>query len=137
MDLAEIRTMVDFGLTVLIWLVQVIIYPGFHYLDREKLVAWHRIYARRISFFVIPLMTAQVALLGYQTWSMPSLVNIAACFCVAGAWLSTFAFSVPLHQKISQGVFHGKILDRLVVTNWPRTLLWSAVFFLGVVHNQP
>jgi hypothetical protein len=38
-------------------------------------------------------------------------------------WLVTFIFSVPLHNKLLQGKDHLHI-QKLVRTNWIRTLLW-------------
>ncbi|MBU3984539.1 MAG: hypothetical protein KJ985_13980, partial [Proteobacteria bacterium] len=43
-------------------------------------------------------------------------------------WLATFSLSVPCHRQLQN---HGKVLstiNRLVVTNWIRTLLWSLLF---------
>lgn len=126
--------MVDFGLVVLIWLVQVIIYPSFQYLARESLLQWHQTYTSLISFFVIPLMFAQVFLVSYLAYKQPDLSGVLSCLMVALAWLSTFALSVPLHNQIARGSFNETVLQDLVSTNWPRTLAWTLCFVVGAIR---
>ena len=50
----------DFGLLVLIWMVQLVVYPGFKYYQRERLLEWHARYTSRISYIVGPLMLGQL-----------------------------------------------------------------------------
>ena len=49
-------------------------------------------------------------------------------------WFSTFFIQVPLHQKLSKGK-KNSLIDKLVLTNWFRTVLWTLrsiliIFFL-------
>ncbi|MEQ9363414.1 MAG: hypothetical protein RIF32_04185, partial [Leptospirales bacterium] len=53
-----------FGLVVLIWLVQLVIYPAFMYADAEQFTDWHRVYTERVSLVVVPLMLGQLVLAG-------------------------------------------------------------------------
>ena len=39
-------------------------------------------------------------------------------------WLSTFLLSVPCHQRLNRGK-NLKVINLLIMTNWPRTILWS------------
>lgn len=43
---------------------------------------------------------------------------------VALIWLSTFLIQVPIHQQLAKGKDLG-LIDRLVRTNWIRTILWT------------
>jgi hypothetical protein len=47
------------------------------------------------------------------------------------AWGVTFKFSVPLHRRITTGQDPVAAAQLLVRTNWPRTILWTAVFLTG------
>jgi hypothetical protein len=38
--------------------------------------------------------------------------------------MSTFLVSVPLHNLL-QKERNSKIIERLILTNWPRTILWT------------
>lgn len=127
----ELRTMVDFGLVVLIWLVQLIIYPSFLHSLPATFQDWHQAYSFRISLFVIPLMFAQVGLIGFQLFNAPGWPVYAAAFLVLLIWVSTFTQAVPLHNLISAGQIQPDTLTLLVARNWVRTILWTLVFFLG------
>jgi hypothetical protein len=116
---------VSWGLFVLIWIVQLIIYPGFRRIPERHFVAYHRWYATRISIIVIPLMIAEAFMLPAWWWAGAdgSAAYIAA-LAVIIVWLSTFKLQVPLHKRLQ----HGKddaLVRRLVATNWIRTAAWS------------
>lgn len=58
-------------------------------------------------------------------WLVFSVVLIGFC------WLCSFSLSIPCHRKIALGQGTADVLERLVRTNWPRTVLWTGVFLLG------
>ena len=128
-----LRLVVDFGLVVLVWLVQTIIYPGFLYMDEEQLSRWHPRYSTLITFFVAPLMFLQVGTITYQIVNALSLWSIASMLCVLAVWGITFLKAVPLHRKIGRVPSSLEIRKQLVRVNWPRTVLWTLVFGLGVM----
>jgi hypothetical protein len=53
---------ISWGLLILIWLVQLIIYPGFQRISRDAFAAYHRWYVIRIAAVVLPLMVAELVL---------------------------------------------------------------------------
>ncbi len=128
--LLQFQLMVDSGLLVLIWLVQVIIYPSFHHINKENFKTWHRSYTRAISSIVSPLMLLQAILELYQAsageprwWRVLLIIAI---------FYTTFLFSVPCHKKLQSNGKDTAIIDRLVRTNWLRTLLWTLLFIQTV-----
>ena len=125
------RALIDFGLVVLIWLVQLIIYPSFHYVSAFEFQAWHGRYQTLISWFVIPMMFCQVWLVGREALATRSLVDAASALLVAAAWIVTFTLSVPCHRALAQAGKDPAVIDRLVATNWLRTVAWTLVFVLG------
>ena len=127
----ELRTMVDFGLVVLIWLVQLIIYPSFLHSESATFQDWHQTYSFSISLVVIPLMFAQVGLVGFQLFNTPNWAVYTSAVLVFLVWLSTFAQAVPLHNLISAGQIQADTLPLLVARNWIRTALWTIIFLLG------
>jgi hypothetical protein len=116
---------ISWGLLVLIWLVQIIIYPGFSRITQARFTDYHRWYAVRIGIFVVPLMLSEVIALAAWCWSGrdPLLWSIAAA-AVAVVWLSTVALQVPIHRRLQHGK-DGALIRRLVATNWIRTVAWS------------
>lgn len=128
MDLSDFRLVFDFGLVVLIWIVQIIIYPGFTYYTLGDLLKWHTLYTRRISFVVIPLMLGQLALGIWEFYSKPSAHSIGSLVLIIAVWVLTFTIFVPLHQKIADGFASKQLLNRLITKNWWRTVLWTLLF---------
>jgi hypothetical protein len=100
-------------------------YPAFRDISAESFVEFEKMHTRNISILVMPLMLlellAVVVLLAYDP---QNLINIALFSMVLLIWLSTFLLSVPCHRKLSKGK-DLQIINRLVQTNWVRTVLWS------------
>ncbi|SMP20411.1 hypothetical protein SAMN06265375_103151 [Muriicola jejuensis] len=122
------RLLLDFGLFVLIWMVQLIVYPSFIHFTREGLVKWHKKYTPRISFLVVPLMLGQLMAYGALLQEVKSFYSITCFILVLLVWLVTFTFFVPRHKAISAGDFTPKSLEDMVRLNWIRTVLWTVLF---------
>lgn len=133
--LALSQLIVDFGLVILIWMVQLIVYPSFLYYDFKNLVDWHQKYTQKITIIVAPLMFLQLGLATYNVFHQQNIANIITLFIVVLLWIFTFTSFVPLHSKISEGKHNRKILETLVTRNWGRTFLWSALFIFDVYNN--
>lgn len=126
------RTAVDFGLVVLIWLVQLIIYPGFRYYNPAELAVWHPQYTNLITLIVGPLMLAQAGLIAWELRSRLSGLTIVSAVLVGIMWASTAFQAVPIHNAIAAGDASPETLARLVRVNWVRTWGWTVIFGLGV-----
>ena len=122
------------GLVVLIWLVQIIIYPGMHGWDQPRFAVLHKDYTRRISFIVGPLMLGQAALALYQLIVQPGSSSVVQILLIGGVWAVTIFISVPLHRKLSDG-YEERTVSRLVATNWLRTAGWSLVFLFDMLRR--
>lgn len=127
MSLLTILNMaVSWGLFILIWLVQIIIYPGFHRIPVAEFAGYHRWYAVRISAVVLPLMLCEAIIaIGCILLEGYTLYNLVSGLLIAIVWLSTFLLQVPIHKRLQSGKDHASI-RRLVLTNWIRTIAWSA-----------
>jgi len=124
----EIRLLVDFGLMVLIWMVQLLIYPSFAYYSGEALLRWHKKYTPRITVVVLPLMLGQLILYGALIQEVKTVYAIGSFCIVLLLWLLTFAVFVPLHKSITNGSHTEDSLRKLTAYNWARTLLWTVLF---------
>ena len=47
------RNLFDFGIVIVVWLAQAIMYPSLAHIERDAFVSWHRKYSSRIAVFVI------------------------------------------------------------------------------------
>ena len=116
------------ALVGLIWMVQVVQYPLFSRIG-DEFTSYHAGHATRISVVVIPLMfgeaitavwlvvTPPAGLAPASTWLGLALVGVI--------WLSTFVLQVPAHRILSRG-FDRQAHRLLVVSNWIRTVAWTA-----------
>lgn len=128
MTLIEANRLASFGLVVLIWLVQLIIYPAFSAIEPGRFIAWHAGYTRAITWVVGPLMLGQAGLLGFLLATRPSwLYALAACL-VAAAWAATCFLAVPAHDRLREAGPDPAVIARLVAKNWIRTAAWSSAF---------
>lgn len=126
------RIVVDFGLVVLIWLVQLIIYPGFQYYSPADLAVWHPKYSNLVTLIVGPLMLAQVGLVGWELINRFSWLMVTSAVLVGLMWASTAFQAVPIHNAIAAGDVSPETLTRLVSVNWVRTVGWTVIFGLGI-----
>lgn len=132
MDLNLFRILIDGGLVVLIWIVQLVIYPGFCYYSEAEIKRWHRRYSVRISIIVLPLMVCQLALYAFHASIHPGGVSIGMLLLVLVMWLITFLCAVPLHRAIEQVSDSSKQRRQLVQVNWYRTAGWTLLFMINL-----
>lgn len=128
------RLLIDFGLVILIWMVQLNIYPSFLYFDRDGLIKWHQKYTVGIAVIVIPLMFGQLGIYGYQLFESQDLFPSLGFAIVMLQWVLTFAIFVPLHNAIGQNKHSQQTLSQLVNRNWWRTILWTGLFVWSLVE---
>ena len=116
-------------MTAVIWLVQILIYPGFKFIEGHEFVAFHKRHCDRISFLVTPMLLQPFAtlmiLLNYP--SRPEWILHTGCITLIYA--ATAIFSVPEHHRLGKEKDDAAI-HRLVKRNWIRTFLWSVQFGL-------
>ncbi len=134
MDLFILRLLMDFGLVILIWIVQLVIYPGLCFYNEPDLVKWHKLYTSRIAYVVGPLMIGQFFIAALQLWKEVSLYTISGILIIAALWIFTFSIFVPLHNSVMHGKNCETITRELVKKNWIRTGLWSLVFLLSLLQ---
>ena len=130
--ITELHSLVNFGMCVVLWLVQLVIYPSFLRVEPSELIAWHKAYTFRVSFVILPLMLGQLVIAILSVWEDPSILEWVAFTFVLVCWILTFFVSVPLHRKIEQNDTTRETRQKLIATNWPRTILWSVIFGLGL-----
>lgn len=121
-----INLIVSWALFGLIWVIQLVHYPTFHYVAEDAFLRFHEHHGQSITIIVMPLMLAE---LGVAFWlaaeyqfSWKYLVPLVMVLLI---WASTFFIQVPMHNSLAAGK-NDTIISQLVSTNWIRTLLWTA-----------
>ncbi len=130
----NLTLLVDFGMVILIWMTQLIVYPGFSFYSAEELNDWHKRYTVMISVIVIPLMTTQLLLHAYDLWFDQNIIGLISALLIVLLWIITFGKAVPLHNQIARNKEALASAKKLVSINWYRTILWNVVFGLSLLE---
>jgi hypothetical protein len=132
MEIDVLQLFFDVGLFVLIWMIQLIVYPSFSFYEMDALVVWHKKYTIRLSIIVIPLMFGQLILSGWQWYVSHTPETTIRLLLVLAVWISTFSQFVPIHALIAQQKATRRHLQQLVKRNWIRTALWTLICFWSI-----
>ncbi|MFK7767779.1 MAG: hypothetical protein AB8B55_11200 [Mariniblastus sp.] len=115
----------------LIWMVQVVHYPLFKSVGQSEFDSYQKSHQFLTTLVVGPPMIVElfstVFLLIYpptRDARTMTLLYVGLGLLIV-TWLSTAFLQVPCHGKLEQG-FDAQIHQRLVSSNWIRTLAWSA-----------
>lgn len=130
-----LKELSDFGLFVLIWLVQLIIYPSFTFMEKANLEAWHPKYTIMISVVVMPLMLLQLGSTLYLTYVSFNYILVVQSILIILLWAATFFQAVPLHNQIDSGFEIQNAAKELVQVNWKRTIMWSLIIILNLLNR--
>ena len=125
------RLLLDFGLCILIWMVQLIVYPSFAFYNNTQLLKWHKTYTKAIALIVIPLMLGQLGIVIYQVFLAQNTFTLISIVLVVLLWGITLLKFAPMHQQISKGNTQIHLLKTLVQMNWIRTIIWTLLFLLS------
>jgi hypothetical protein len=114
-------------LTGLIWTIQVVHYPLFKLADKNNFVAFESEHGLRISSIVLLPMLLELVLTGLFLGSkiVPFWCSWVCAGLVVVIWFSTFFIQVPQHSILASG-FDAKAIEILVLSNWIRTVAWTA-----------
>lgn len=123
---------VNFGILILIWLVQCIVYPSMRQWSHDRFTLVHSWYTKTITVFIVLLMPSQAALAIVDLTITDSLYSLLQLVAITISWLVTFLISVPIHNRLRLG-YDETAIDRLIETNWIRTVAWSMVFLFDII----
>ncbi len=114
-----------------IWVIQLVHYPSFHFIELKQYTTFQRFHMSRISFVVMPAMLTELFTLILFIISMDpidTLVTVSGLLLIL-IWLMTAVFFSGIHQKLTLG-YDKTVVDKLVKLNWGRTLMWTLRLFL-------
>jgi hypothetical protein len=122
-----------------IWFVQIIHYPLFTRVGPDQFVDYETANTRLTAYVVGPPMAIEgltsLLLLFAPPAGIDRLWSLVGLGLLGLALLSTIAVQVPAHNELSQR-FDERTVDRLVTTNWVRTVAWSARGMLALLMIQ-
>jgi hypothetical protein len=113
----------------LIWTVQLVVYPLFRTIGPEEFAVAHALHTKRVSvvlalFAPLEVLSA-VALVLQGPEGVSDLLLWSGLALLAIVWGLTLILSVPAHTALGAGQ-DLEIINRLIRTNWPRTIAWTS-----------
>lgn len=126
--LLSLRLVFDTAAVVLIWLVQLVIYPAFSRFTGPAFRVWHPVYTRRVTYVVLPIMLGQLALYVYLVAQQAVPVTVLNLGLIGVAWALTFFGAVPIHRRLDGPEDHLPAVKRLLRVNAARTAVWTIVW---------
>ena len=113
-------------MTGIIWLVQLVQYPGFARVGAAQFEEFHRHHCRSIGMVVGPLMVIELltalllAAVGEPSWFWRGMLLLLLV-----VWLSTGLWQGPLHGRLAREGPRQDLVRSLVRGNWLRTVAWT------------
>jgi len=125
-----------------IWIVQLVHYPTFLFIDEQKSNDFQKFHMSRISYIVMPAMTTElfsgIYIFIYSNMAIDSNLFLLALTILIINWIITALVFVKMHNKLLIN-YKIEIISLLVKWNWLRTLLWSVRLILllrmAYLHN--
>ena len=123
-----------------IWVIQLVHYPSFHYIDRSRYELFQDFHMRSISWIVFPLMSVElitgILLIQSPVFGHSNKLFFISMILLALIWFLTATLFISIHKNLSNG-YNKNIIYRLVNLNWLRTILWSLrmVFIFGSISD--
>lgn len=128
-------------MTGLIWFVQIVHYPLMGSVGSDFFSAYESKHTFQTTLVVMPVMLLELftgfALVFGRGSQFSLMGSLEISMILLGLiWASTFFLQVPLHQQLVNG-FDTAAHQKLVNSNWIRTVLWSAraILLLFVVRT--
>ncbi len=124
--LVAVQAGATWAMTGVIWMVQLVQYPGFGRVGRADFAAFHAHHCRSIGFVVGPLMVVELltavllAWAGQPAWFWQAMLGVLLVI-----WLSTGCWQGPLHGRLAREGPRAELVRALVRGNWLRTVLWT------------
>ena len=114
-----------------IWVIQLVHYPSFPFIDKNIYAAFQKFHMDRISIIVIPIMLAELitGMILFLDKSSKNSILVISFIILILIWIITVVFFTKAHNKLIIG-YQELVVNQLVVMNWVRTLLWTLRLFL-------
>ena len=117
----------------IIWVIQVVHYPSFHFIGNSRYISFQKFHMERISYIVIPVMLVESIsglLLIYDEINTILLISMVLLLSI---WMLTVFFFASVHQQLVSG-YKQETVRKLVLINWIRTLLWTLRLVFLIIY---
>ncbi len=113
----------------IMWSVQLAIYPQFRAVPPADFGLFVANHSARIVRLLAPFAPVELVLAMLVWVQRPEQVSgtlaLGAGVVLAVAWIATGFWYAPIHGRLQTEGHNAALVERLIVTNWFRTGLWS------------
>ena len=106
--------------------MQILVYPQFRRVAPAEFREYHFAHCFRIGLIIAPQLFMEVSTAAWLLYaggqSQPFIISTGL---IPVVWLCTAVFQAPIHLQLMRG-FDAPLIRRLILTNWIRTLAWTA-----------
>ena len=132
----KLHIFVSFALTGVIWIVQLVHYPSFHFIEETNFKEFEQAHIYRTSILLGPLMILELltgAILLKGSSYLPGYILWINFILIILIWTITWFWSIPQHKKLNKGK-DKDLINSLILSNWPRAILWTGKSFLLLIY---
>lgn len=116
------------ALAGVIWFIQIAHYPAYRHVDETGFIHYQAQQLIRTGLVVVPLMVLEIGTAFGLIYLRPPGLDVRWLFTglalILVNWIFTVAVQAPLHARFMKGRDQ-RLIERLIRTNWLRTLIWS------------
>ena len=126
LSLEQLHLIATSMMVAIIWMVQILHYPSFLFVDKQQYTEFQHFHMKKISYIIVPIMLLELfsgfGILFYIEKAQLSLY--ASLILLVLIWVITGLFFTKYHTELSKKYNRNTIL-RLIRFNWIRTVLWT------------
>lgn len=129
MSISTLHLGATLWMCAIIWYVQCVHYPSFHFVAPERFKQFHSFHSGATTLLVLPPMLIELLVSSTDFWNEPAKRSAVILALTAGTWALTFFVAVPIHNRLAGG-YQAELVRKLIRGNFLRAALWSAKFIL-------
>ena len=126
LSLEQLHLIATSMMVAIIWMVQILHYPSFLFVDKQQYTEFQQFHMKKISYIIVPIMLLELfsgfGILFYIEKAQLSLYTSLTLLVLI--WVITGLFFTKYHTELSKKYNRNTIL-RLIRFNWIRTVLWT------------
>ena len=126
LSLEQLHLIATSMMVAIIWMVQILHYPSFLFVDKQQYTEFQHFHMKKISYIIVPIMLLELfsgfGILFYIEKAQLSLYTSLTLLVLI--WVITGLFFTKYHTELSKKYNRNTIL-RLIRFNWIRTVLWT------------
>ena len=130
-SLDQIHLIATSMMVAIIWIVQILHYPTFLFINKKQYTDFQQFHMNKISYIIVPIMAVELfsglgILFIIQKQQISFYVSFALLILI---WMITGLLFTKYHYDLSKKYNEETILQ-LIRFNWIRTLFWTIRFAL-------